>query len=82
MWLGLQHFTPLETDGEGRDVIVVGYDPRRAFTIGGHAEAVPEIVRLLRAAANPDGWQPRCRTCGTAIDVPPLDELEVTCASA
>lgn len=82
MWLGLQHFSPHETGTDGRDLIVVGYDARRVFTIGSRAEALPEIVRLLRAVANPDGWQPRCRCCGTAFDVPPLDDLEVTCASA
>ena len=82
MWIGLQHFAPHETGDDERDLIVVGYDERRVFTIGSRAEALPEIVRMLRAVARPEGWVPRCRTCGTALDVPPLDDLEVTCASA
>lgn len=82
MWIGLQHFAPHETGDDERDLIVVGYDARRCFTIGSRAEALPEIVRMLRAVANPEGWTPRCRTCQTALDVPPLDDLEVTCASA
>ena len=82
MWIGVQHLSPHETGSDGRDLIVVGYDARRVFTIGSRADALPEIVRMLQAIANPEGWQPRCRTCGTPLDVPPLDELEVTCASA
>jgi hypothetical protein len=25
---------------------------------------------------------PRCETCGAPLDLPPLDDLEATCASA
>jgi hypothetical protein len=84
MWLGLMHCTPEEDGLEAESAIVVAYEPERVFTIGLPVATVPMMIRMLRAAGGSRGtaWRPRCRSCETPIEVPPLDEAEVACASA
>jgi hypothetical protein len=84
MWLGVMHYTEAADGLDADSAILVAYEPERVFTVGLPVKTVPMMIRMLRASAGARGadWRPRCRACGSELEVPPLDGPEVRCASA
>ena len=68
----------------GEHVVVVAYEPRRLFKVATPLTELPVVLTFLRAAS--DGGRnvcpPRCGCCGAALEVPPVDEEAIGCASA
>jgi hypothetical protein len=85
MWFGLLHLTSADgTDPEDGDMAILSaYERDRIFTVGGPVAMVPQLLRLLHQAASETGGveDPRCPSCGDALEVPPVGGPEWTCAS-
>jgi hypothetical protein len=87
MWIAVTYVRPHETGDAGEEPLVllsiVRPDGSRVMRMRARPEAVPEAVRMMRAASEgaPRGM-PGCHACGHTFDLPDLDRREPSCAGS